>query len=375
VTVLIESVKDFIEKYKEARLVKMRLDAIKSVMMNGIKNKGEEYIESLTEGGLDITTFNRRRYNLKDEEYTKEVLWNEGILPMVTDIPARVANTVNIESAVKETKKSVRIYSGSNRIVSQRKEDFIPHYENLSEEELTKEFQKAYTELKYRESERDEMNSKVVEDFEDEDLSYVRVEGVGNIRLTERKEVDHSILFDVLKGKKEVYIRQEDDRFHIEILPEEERAILPKGFKLLDKKVEDYFEEEEIEKSLYIKKSEFNKKIKEGYKGFELEVDLNPKDFFFGLPIQKTKVEEYIEDGLLPEDFIEKHYNVEEVLDEGGDKKTVTIIVPEGVAEMRREYFLDKLEKKKLSQTQINRANNLGQTSTNLIDTEKEFAF
>lgn len=348
----------YIDALKKYRVNDLKLKAIKNILTNKHNEDKFKTPELLQKKGVYISQHEIRKYKLKNSEVTKDFLWDLGILPMVVNLN-RVLKTIDIENAIIDTKESVRLYTGRNKLIDLSPDDFEDHYEHLSLEELSEEFLSEYTRTKTLESEKDSLSNKVLKIMDDEGESALKIEGIGNLRITQSVEVDPVIIFEALRGKKEIFLKKNQNNIDVLIFPEKQKAVLPKDFNLLDFEVREIYKKAEknpIVNSLYIKKSEVNKLKKDGFIGTTLLAELNPEKFFKSLDISKTKIEEYIEIGLLDENFIDEHYEVEVTKNENGEPKLATSIIPEGVQEMRREMFLNKLSTKNLSQEQIKEA-------------------
>lgn len=372
-----EKVNEYIDKQKIFRLEDLKLKAIKIAMLERYKENKFDLSTEFKNKGVFINQHEQRKFDLKDISKTRDYLWDLGILPMVVNIPAAVMKSIKTDEVILETKESVRIYSGKNKLVDYTEHDFIDDYKNLTNDEISQEFLSMYSSVKFLEKERDVVNKELQNAMEEDDVQALRVEGVGNIRHTQSIVIDPVLLFNALEGKKEIYMKDNGDNVDVIIYPEKQKATLPKNFEILGSKIKDLLDGDHLESSIYIKKSEFNKMIKEGFLATMLYADLDPEKFFKDLPIAKTKVEEYIDMGVLEEDFIDNHYEITTVENDDGSPKMITNVIPEGVHEMRREMFIEKLQKKRLTKDDFDKMKETQNQLTNsLIDVDVgEFSF
>lgn len=336
--------------------LKLKLDMIKQ----GIKNHYQGQEERLLKiNGVVARTKTRKEIELKDD--IKEFLKDYGYLPLVVKINKSIENHFNLDKAKINHKQSVRLYTGGKSLID--KESLTSKYEHYLEsglDELTEEFKRASTEEKLAETKLNELKEELQRAMPSTSVPT----NFGTLKITDSYDYDMNIVFDGISGKKEIFIKKDEneDLFEVVIYPDDQTFKLPGEQELgtvtipeeftnennevevkyekVPVTVEDLYVTSENEfSSKFITKRPFNKFIKEGYVFNRFEIDVDPFEFFEQCEVSKTKIDDLIQQGIIDEKDIKPFIELVGETD-------IVEVMSEGSAEQQASIYHKKLMEK-----------------------------
>jgi molybdopterin biosynthesis enzyme MoaB len=321
--------KSYMDQYIEHKKIELKLDVIKQ----GIKNHYEKQEERLLKvNGVVARTKSKKEYQIKEEIY--DFLEDYGYLPLVVKINKSIEQHFNLEKAKMNHKKSIRLYTGGQSIVD--KDSIIKsysHYLDYGLDELAEEFKRVSTEEKLAKAKLEEIKEQLINAMPS---SSVATE-FGTLKLTESYDYDLNIVFDGVSGKKEIFIKKNDDHYEVVIYPEDKTFRVSGDHIFGDKTVEElYLAHNNEAESIFVKKRPFKKFIKEGYVFNRFEVEVDPYEFFRHCEISKTKINDLIQQGIIEEKDIKPYLELV-------DESQYIEVLSEGSLEQQSNIYHQKL--------------------------------
>ncbi|MGN5650575.1 hypothetical protein [Bacillus sp. Brlt_9] len=318
---LFEQYMDFYIEHKKASF---KLDYIKEQFKMHYEKQEDK---TLKVDGV-ITRVKRKKEYVTDEGIY-EYLEDHGYLPLVVTVNKSIENRFNLEKAKIDYKQSVRLYTGGKSIVDRfevtSKLDYILDY---SLEQLSESFKRSYTDEKLKKARLDEAKERLMDGMP---FSSCTTE-YGTLKKTSSYDYDLDVVFDGISGKKEILIRKLEDSFEIKLFPDDQVNTVPMNHCFGEISLADLYENNLLEpESVFIKKRELKKHLKDGFVFNQFEVPVDPYEFYRKCPISKTKINELIQEGIIDEKEIEKFIEVTEetfhteVISEGSMEQQATL--------------------------------------------------
>lgn len=323
----------YLKQYTVHQEAVIKLGAIKKGIINFYDKQDERIMKT---NGVVIRTKTEETYELKEEIY--EYLEDHGFLPLVATIDKSVEKYFNIDHIKHSPTESVRLYTGGRSLVN--KGELQEKYQHLESEELhnlTDSFKSTYTSSKLEEAKLKSLKEQLFEAMPQDSIS---IPNIGTIKKVTTYEYNPSDVFELIAVRKEAFIKPSslEEHFDVIIYPDDViQSSLHKDTILDGHTLHSLHEITEVLKSSsFIKKSQYNKLVKEGYKPVAFETPGDPYEFFRACKISKTKLNNLITEGAIPKKDIEPFIIK-------GEIKEYREVLTEGTVEIQRSMFDEKL--------------------------------
>ncbi|WP_394555393.1 hypothetical protein C1N61_28050 (plasmid) [Priestia aryabhattai] len=312
-----ETFEEYINCYKEHKEKEIKLKVIKDAIKTHYNNQEERLMKI---NGVVARLKTKKEYSIKEDIY--DYLEDYGYLPLVVSINKALEKQFNLSSARTNQKSSVRLYTGGKAIVDSKsianRHSYIQDY-NL--EKLSDEFKRSFTEEKLAKASLEEVKEQLKDEMPSNSIST----DYGTLKLTESYDFDMNVVFDRISKNKEAFIKMlEQNVYEILIFPEKTRILMSGNDFLGEQTVEVLYSKPNVKTdSLFVKKRALNQYKKDGYVFSHFEIDIDPFEFFKTCKISMTKMNDLIQQGIIPEKDIEPFLEVVgetefiEVLNEG----------------------------------------------------------
>lgn len=325
----------YLEQYSVHQDSIFKLSSIKKGIINHYDNQDEPIMKT---NGIIIRTKIEETYDFTEEIY--DFLEDHGFLPLVTTIDKKTEKYFNVDHIKQNPVQSVRLYTGGRSLVN--KELLHRKYQHLETEKLdnlTDSFKSAYTTSKLEEAKLTNLKQQLLEIMPTDSIS---IPNIGTMKKVTTYEYNSSDVFNSLTARKEAFIKPatNEDHFNVVIYPDDESQLsLHKNTTLGKHSLHNLYESADpLASSSFIKKSDYNKLIKQGYKAIAFETSADPYEFFRTCKISKSKINDLIQEGLLSKKDIEPFIIK-------GETREYQEVLTEGAVEMQRKIFDEKTMK------------------------------
>ena len=312
-----ETFEEYINHYTAHKEKEIKLKVIKDAIKAHYNNQEERLLKV---NGVVARLKTKKEYRVKEDIY--EYLEDYGYLPLVVSVNKSLEKQFNLSSAKTNHKSSVRLYTGGKAIVDTEViASKYSYFQSYDLEKLSDEFKRSFTEEKLAKASLEEVKEQLKEEMPSNSIST----DYGTLKLTETYDFDMNAVFDRVSKNKEAFIKMlEQNVYEVLIFPEETRILMSGNDFLGEQTVEVLYNKPNVKsESLFVKKRAFNQYKKDGYVLSYFEIDIDPFEFFKTCKVSKTKINDLIQQGIIPEKDIEPFLEVVgetefiEVLNEG----------------------------------------------------------
>jgi len=312
-----ETFGNYIDRYTAYKEKEIKLKVIKDAIKNHYNNQEERLMKV---NGVVARLKTKKEYRIKDDIY--EYLEDYGYLPLVVSVNKSLEKQFNLSSARTNHKSSVRLYTGGKSIVdNQAIASKYSYFQSYDLDKLSDEFKRSFTEEKLAKASLEEVKEQLKDEMPSNSIST----DYGTLKLTESYDFDMNVVFDRISKNREAFIKMlEQNVYEILVFPEETRILMSGDDFLGEQTIETLYNKPNVKtESFFVKKRAFNQYKKDGYVFSHFEIEIDPFEFFKTCKISKTKVNDLIQQGIIPEKDIEPFLKVVgetefiEVLNEG----------------------------------------------------------